>query len=139
MNEQQCLTELKELPMGNRITNQRMVILKYLRCVMSHPTAEQIYLAVKRKLPHISLGTVYRNLDFLSRQNFLLELQGNDDKTHYDGHMDQHDHFVCENCRKIYDIDEIRRSGKNPKLKIGTVKSVHLNYYGICRSCQNKK
>lgn len=51
-----------------RMTRQRAVILEELRKTATHPTADELYSIVRRRLPRISLGTVYRNLDFLGRQ-----------------------------------------------------------------------
>ena len=58
-----------------RMTRQRMVILEELRKVKTHPTADELYAMVRTRMPRISLGTVYRNLDFLTESKEILKLE----------------------------------------------------------------
>jgi len=88
-----------------RFTNQRQVILEELRKVTSHPTAYEIYLMVRRRLPRISLGTVYRNLDFLARCGMIQQLELKGTQKRYDGNPTPHYHIRCFNCGRIEDID----------------------------------
>ncbi|HKI82610.1 MAG TPA: transcriptional repressor, partial [Pseudodesulfovibrio sp.] len=60
--------------MGFRLSKQRKVILEELRKVKSHPTADEVYDMVRKIIPRISLGTVYRNLEFLSSKGLVLKL-----------------------------------------------------------------
>jgi Fe2+ or Zn2+ uptake regulation protein len=86
-----------------KITCQKKTILDFLKSVRTHPTAEEIYQAVKTKLPQISKGTVYRNLNFLAREGKILEIFSNK-VSHYDGDISFHSHFICRKCGKIFDI-----------------------------------
>ncbi len=102
-----------------RNTPQRAKILEYLKSVRTHPTAEQVYKAVKKNMPSITLATVYRNLNLLAEKGDILRLEINHEY-HYDGFSHDHIHFVCENTKKIYDIDDkevlkfiMKRLGKN--------------------------
>jgi len=118
-----------------RQTRQKQVILAYLGSVRTHPTAEQVYRAVKKKLPKISLATVYRNLELLKNKGQILEL-GTDIK-HFDGFTHQHDHFVCESCGKIYDVSSQSKYRNKQYINgVGKVRSCKVYYFGLCQKCE---
>ncbi len=85
-----------------RITNQKKIILDYLKSVTCYPSAETIYLAVKKKIPKISRGTIYRSLkkfkDNKEIQEILIEA------SRYDGDVSSHTHFICEKCSKFFNL-----------------------------------
>ena len=68
-----------------RMTRQRMVILEELRKVKTHPTADELYAMVRTRMPRISLGTVYRNLDFLTESKEILKLESAGSIRRFDG------------------------------------------------------
>ena len=134
-----CVTKLKDSPIGHRMTNQRKLILDYLRCVKTHPTARQIFEEMKKKLPQISFGTIYRNLDFLVEHDYVLALNSVDGCVHYDGHAGSHPHLVCEKCGRIYDLENQNFDKilmKKKKTKHGQIKDYRLNFYGLCNNCK---
>lgn len=125
---------------GGRLTQQRQVILNYLSGVTCHPTAETVYKNVRRKLPHISLGTVYRNLDYLVGAGYVLELNTTDDERHFDGCTKQHWHYICDQCGKIYDLKRMSGFKNRHRVRWGKVERIECNLYGTCRKCtQDKK
>ena len=89
-----------------RMTNQRRVILQELRNVHSHPTADDIYIMVRKTLPRISLGTVYRNLEILSEMGLIKKLVGCGRQRRFDGDIENHYHIRCVKCGKIDDLPE---------------------------------
>jgi len=118
---------------GDRVTKQREAILNYLVSVHSHPTAEVIYENVKNEIPNISLGTIYRNLDYLHFHGYILKISSKDKKSHYDGHTYSHAHFICDSCNAILDLKS--KSSKKFKCELGKINS-NINYYfGICNKC----
>lgn len=139
------LKHIDKFPSGSRLTSQRRIILDYLRSVYTHPTAEVIYKEVKKKLPQISFGTVYRNLNFLSDHDFILELKSTNGRAHYDGNPVDHIHFICLRCDKICDLqnNELEKLRANclKKLQktssIGEIKHFRAILYGICKNCKN--
>lgn len=137
-----CAAKLNISPLGSRMTNQRQLILDYLRCVTSHPTAKQIYTEVKKKLPHISVGTVYRNLELLVKNNHVLALKSVNGCVHYDGNASQHSHLICEICAKVFDIEGDYHTNllakMNKKCEMGDISSCRVNFYGICKNCKKK-
>ena len=87
-----------------RMTRQRMVILEELRKVKTHPTADELYAMVRTRMPRISLGTVYRNLDFLTESKEILKLESAGSIRRFDGDTRPHQHVRCQICGKIGDV-----------------------------------
>ena len=121
-----------------KYSRQREIIKNYLASVTSHPTASDIYDAVKDDIPHISLGTVYRNVSLLvemGEARRLTDLSGTD---HFDANIRPHAHFVCSVCQRIFDFDAvIDRSIEDmvPDDFDGEVTDYDLYYYGKCPEC----
>ncbi|MDD3303834.1 MAG: transcriptional repressor [Clostridia bacterium] len=85
-------------------SRQREQILEYVKSVKTHPTAETVYQKVREDNSNISLGTVYRNLDRLSRDGYLLRIKMANDKDRFDGDVSKHYHAVCTHCNQVFDI-----------------------------------
>ena len=122
-----------------RSSRQREIILEELRKLKSHPTAEALYKLVSKRMPKISLGTIYRNLDLLSKQKIIHKIEVGGFRARFDGDTDNHYHIYCTNCGKINDVDDF--SGKIinielSKIKGYTVEGYHMNFYGICSDCR---
>ena len=124
-----------------RKTKQKEAILEVLKGTDSHPTASWIYERVKRKMPHISLGTIYRDLKMLARNGEILEIDFTSNPSRYDGNTGNHYHFRCLKCDNIFDIDEKvnleidRRVAQNTGF---TVMYHCLEFHGLCRYCQSR-
>ena len=88
----------------SRMTRQRRIILEELRKAGSHPTADGIYEMARRRLPRISLGTIYRNLETLSRSGVIRKLEFGGPQKRFDGHPENHYHLYCTNCGRLDDI-----------------------------------
>lgn len=87
-----------------RNTRQREVIREELRSLSSHPTAVGIYEIVRRRLPRISLGTVYRNLELLAAMGEIQKLQLSGSQARFDGNVGRHDHVRCTCCGRVEDV-----------------------------------
>lgn len=127
--------------MIQRETRQREAILQLLRCADSHPTADWIYEEVKKSIPNISKGTVYRNLKVLRDTGKIAELNLSGTVSRYEGRQDNHYHFRCTKCGQIFDLDEPVNKELEEKIarKTGfTVSSHQLEFRGICKACQHK-
>jgi len=127
-----------------RQTKQRKIILEELRKVHTHPTAEEIFEMVKPLLPKLSLATIYRNLEFLEKQEEIIKLKhkSNDGKARYDGHADPHRHLICKECGKIVDISSCCccTIDKKDLDKYGfTVDDGFIEILGKCKKCSTKK
>ena len=88
-----------------RMTDQRKIILEELVRMRSHPTADELYAVVRRRLPSISLGTVYRNLEVMSEAGLIQKLEHAGSKKRYDGCTERHYHARCVSCGTVHDIE----------------------------------
>ncbi|HOQ89470.1 MAG TPA: transcriptional repressor [Candidatus Hydrogenedentes bacterium] len=95
---------MREESTKRRMTRQRRIILEELRMLRTHPTAEELFQIVRKRMPRISLGTVYRNLDVLCQSGLVLKLESAGQQAHYDGDVSQHYHIRCRRCGKIEDV-----------------------------------
>ena len=87
-----------------RQTKQNTLILDIVNNSYNHPTAYDIYLICKNKIPNISLGTVYRNLNNLVESGKILRIKMPNNIDRYDKIYNKHAHFICIKCNKIIDI-----------------------------------
>ena len=118
-------------------SKQRDAVLANLQSRYDHPTAEDIFLAVREVIPSISLATVYRNLKLLESEGLILKIPtGESDR--FDGHTQGHYHLTCLNCRRVVDleIDPGVTLNALPRDFDGTVTSHSLMFYGICPDCK---
>ena len=87
---------------GLRLTDPRRVVLEVVRGTDSHPTAASVHRLVRRQLPRVTLGTVYRNLRLLVAEGLVNELPG--PHARFDGNLSDHHHFTCLRCGRIADV-----------------------------------
>lgn len=124
-----------------RMSRQRKAILKALMGVTSHPTADEVYEMVRRKLPHISLGTVYRNLEILSAGGMIQKLQLGSAQMRFDGNTTNHYHVRCVRCGRVDDVlmDTLNPCEDVLRDKCGYQITGHrLEFIGICPRCQDE-
>ena len=121
-----------------RTTQQLTVISAAIRRDHSHPSAEDLYLRVRKILPRISLGTVYRNLQRLVQEGTIQMLFLGERVARYDPTLGEHDHFICQQCGRVEDVlvDRERRVDFAQLAKEGFTVTAHsLAIHGICRRC----
>ncbi len=87
-----------------RYSKQRELIYENLKARCDHPTAEIIYTELKKDNPSLSLGTVYRNLNFLADAKMIRKLDVGQTIVHFDADLSAHHHFICNECQQVYDI-----------------------------------
>ncbi len=124
-----------------RKTRQKEAILEVLRGTTSHPTADWVYNEVRKEIPNISLGTVYRNLRLLCQNGEILELVLCGSLSRFDARSDNHYHFRCEKCGQVFDVDEPVNKGMDGRVarKTGFVVIYHrLEFRGLCRECPDR-
>jgi len=124
-----------------RMTRQRKIILEELRMVKYHPTADDLYKAVRRRLPRISLGTVYRNLDLLSRAGLIQKLEVGGTQKRFDGDLEGHCHRRCVRCGKVEDVWLGDVAAISRAIKVMTdyeVISHRIEFIGFCRDCRGR-
>ena len=124
-----------------RETRQREAILNVLRQTDAHPTADLIYEEVRKVIPNISKGTIYRNLKVLRDMGEISELNLSGTVSRYEGRQENHYHFRCEICGRVFDLDEPVNNELNKRVarRTGFEVSYHqLEFRGLCRECQQK-
>lgn len=120
------------------MTRQRRVILEQVRRMHDHPTADEVYRAVRGRLPHVSLATVYRSLEALSQAGMLHTVRLAGDQMRFDGTMENHYHVRCVQCGKVEDVAAEsfppleKLAGRQTKYR---VLAHRLEFDGICEQC----
>jgi|AMFO01.1.fsa_nt_gi Fe2+/Zn2+ uptake regulation proteins len=120
-----------------RETRQRRLVLKTLRATKSHPTAEWLFEQVRREMPTISLGTVYRNLNILRDEGRIRELRVAGRTARWDADLSPHGHFVCTSCGEIRDVTGLKpHDWRDLKDLVGCeVTHQRTEFYGLCPGC----
>ncbi len=123
---------------GRRMTPQRAAVYAYLRSVHHHPTAEEVYLAVKRRLPRVSLATVYNALEVLVRSGLAAKLAYGDASARYDSRTDPHSHVRCVDCGRVEDLEAVPGERWLRSLDTGEFQAHAFRFelLGRCRACR---
>lgn len=125
-----------------KYSRQREVIKNYLSHSDEHPTADTVYMHVREQFPHISLGTVYRNLNLLTTIGEAIKITTPDGAVRFDGTTFPHYHALCTKCGGLFDLDMNISESINEKARAcfpGTIHSHSAIFYGVCRCCQEEK
>jgi len=125
---------------GIRITKQRRVLLDQIDQLDTHLTADQLYNLVRKKIPNISLGTVYRNLEILSGAGLVKKLNIDGERSYYDGGLHDHYHARCVNCGRIKDVsaDQVGDLDSEVHIKDFNITGHELVFVGLCSACGKK-
>jgi Fe2+ or Zn2+ uptake regulation protein len=125
---------------GLRLTAPRRIILDVVRASDLHPSAAAVYRQVRRRLPGVSLATVYRNLRMLAAHGLLAE-RSDTTGMRFDGNTDRHDHFTCVTCGRIYDVPPLAAAGVCRALGASTgfeVLEHRIEFSGRCARCRGR-
>ncbi len=125
-----------------RYSRQRECILNALRSTTSHPSANSVYDEVRKEIPNISLGTVYRNLAELTADGIILKINAGDGVEHYDGCIKPHYHMFCKGCRAVSDVEieyHPELDKKAEEISGADIETHNVIFIGTCRNCKNKK
>jgi len=126
---------------GVKTTHQRTEIFRELARTNEHPGAETIYDRVRKRIPAISLDTVYRTLRLLEKEGLISRVGSLGEKMRFDANIDHHHHFVCTRCGFMGDIYNEEWDGfraPSDALEMGTVNSIHVELRGLCKTCHRK-
>ena len=124
---------------GQRYTEQRAAVYRYLRSTESHPTADDVFTAVRVSIPDISLATVYKALETLVGCGLAVKLTYGDGSARYDGRTDPHPHARCTTCGAVMDLPghlDPRTLGAIGSLDGFEVRGYRLELIGVCHSCR---
>lgn len=127
---------MKETPL--RMTHQRELILEEIGRCKGHPTADALYERLKKKMPRISLATVYRNLEIFSEAGMIRKLEISGRQKRFDRQLEQHHHIYCVQCHRV---DNLRVETVSPEsaAEIGyRISGCRIEFFGVCPDCQKK-
>ncbi|MBD3175745.1 MAG: transcriptional repressor [Armatimonadia bacterium] len=127
---------------GFRLTRQRRAILDELRKVTSHPTADELYEAVRRQCPNISLGTVYRNLETMSANGIIRRIDVAGRQMRFDADIEPHYHIRCVHCGRV---DDVGSSTWDRLEKLASESTEYevlghtIEFTGVCPACKERE
>lgn len=133
------MNQIVELP-NMRLTTQRQIILEELSKVKSHPTANEVYDMVRKRLPRIGLGTVYRNLELMAESGIILKLEVGGTQKRFDATTELHYHIRCMDCGRVDDIELPVQHQINKAASENTsyqIFSHHIEFSGTCDQCSS--
>ena len=127
---------------GLRLTHQRLEVVLAVAGSDEHPDVEQVYRAVRERVPTISLDTVYRTLGTLSDLGLVRRGTPTPGPMRYDANTTHHHHFVCTRCGLVRDVDDGKLDAvwaPRTTAALGTVESIEVQLRGVCTHCQAKE
>jgi len=122
-----------------RMTKQRTVILHTLERLRNHPTADELFDVVRRELPNVSLGTIYRNLDVLAKSGHVRRLDSGMGQARFDAEPKPHHHVRCRECGRLDDvmITPGTRIKKPSRSEHGfEILDYRIEFEGCCPDCR---
>jgi Fur family peroxide stress response transcriptional regulator len=127
---------------GLTATHQRQVLYEVMQTMPGHPSPEEVYARVKKRIPAISLATVYKNIHLFIESGVLKEVSLHHGSLRVEMNSHVHHHMVCSHCKSITDIEEkdLGISPKRQSLPGGfRVERYAIDVIGICVACQKAK
>ena len=121
-----------------RRSKQRQRILELLHATETHPTANWLYDKLRNEFPNLSMGNVYRNLNILVEQDLIGKIGFGSTFDRFDANVEQHYHFVCEDCGTMVDLELPVDSQLNDKVNETTnlkARRHNIQFYGLCGKC----
>jgi len=124
---------------GIAVTHQRQVLYEVMKSMHGHPSPEEVYAKVRKKVPAISLATVYKNIHLFVENGVFREVSMHHGSVRVEMNGEEHHHMVCSKCKAITDIgeDELGLVAKRNKLPGGfLVERYAVDVIGVCAKCQ---
>ena len=128
-----------------RMTRQRQVILEELQKERAHPTADELFKSIRKRLPRISLATVYRNLKILCELDLLRRIDVPGFQSRYDAFLEPHHHIHCVKCGRVDDLEccpvcaVAQASDQVAERTDYEILGHHLEFIGVCPACKKKR
>ena len=124
---------------GIAVTHQRQVLYEVMKSMHGHPSPEEVYAKVKKKVPAISLATVYKNIHLFVESGVFREVSMHHGSVRVEMNGEAHHHMVCSKCKRITDIGEkeLGLVAKRDRLPGGfLVERYAVDVIGVCAKCQ---
>lgn len=126
---------------GMRLTHQRLEVVREIAISDTHPDVETLFRGVRRRVPTVSLDTVYRTLGTLVELGLVAQVAATPGPARYDANVARHQHFVCTRCGMVRDVtghDAVTLRGLPHITTFGTVEMVDVQLRGVCTSCERE-
>ena len=127
---------------GLSLTHQRLAIFEALHASREHPSAEQLHRLVQKKLPNVSLATIYKNLESLRKIGAITDVNPLHETARYESALGQkpHHHLVCTRCKKVRDLHQRDLD----RLRIADaqgfqIRAVRVQAEGLCAACRSRR
>ena len=127
---------------GYRSTRQRRAVYEHLEAMHGHPTAEDVFHAVREELPHISLATVYKALESLVESGVAQKMTGGDGTAHFESRVDEHFHARCRACNRIVDVEsmpEFHHCVDKIRTQGFAIERARVELTGLCEACSRMR
>jgi Fur family peroxide stress response transcriptional regulator len=122
-------------------SRKREAVLDKIRGTTSHPSAVWVYEELRKDIPDLSLGTVYRNISVFKDEGRIISVGVVNGQERFDGNVSEHTHFICLDCGNVLDVDAALDRSFTEKVESENSVDVlyrQLTFYGRCRDCRNK-
>jgi Fur family peroxide stress response transcriptional regulator len=126
---------------GVKATHQRREIFREVARTEEHPDAETVFRRVRRRIPTVSLDTVYRTLALLEERRLVSRLEAFAGRARFDANTDAHHHLVCIRCGEVRDFQDEQMDHLGAPEHVrpwGEVRSVHVQLRGVCSACSSR-
>lgn len=122
-----------------RVTPQRLATYKAVSSHGTHLSSEEIYHRVRKKMPNISLATVYATTKMFVKKDLIVALGIDLERLFYDARLENHAHFLCRKCKKIYDVElDMRSVLRRKSFGKHAIDMFKGYFYGVCKDCLSK-
>jgi Fur family transcriptional regulator, ferric uptake regulator len=123
------------------LTTQRKFIIRELKKLKTHPTADEFYDFIRKKTPKISIASVYRNLEVLSSLGMIAKLETSGRQNRFDGNTSMHHHLKCSKCEGYSDFDPegaqiLSESMDKIKGLNAGIEGFSIVFTGLCSKCK---
>lgn len=124
-------------------SRKREAIYNYIKSAKTHPTADEVYAALKEQYPDLSLSTVYRNINMFKNNGIISSVGVVNNQEHFDYNTSPHAHFICNTCGSVIDLDRVeidKRLNYFVVCEYNVEVDFHnLTFYGKCNKCKDCK
>ena len=126
---------------GVKLTHQRLEVFREVAASLDHPDADMIFREVRRRVPTVSVDTVYRTLWLLNDLGLITTLGPRRESVRFDANLRVHHHYVCVRCGLARDFESAELSAlRIPEAvkRLGSVAGTHVEVRGVCESCMRR-
>ena len=123
---------------GVKITHQRVEVFREVASSVEHPDAESVFRAVRKRVPTVSIDTVYRTLWMLNDLGLITTLGPRRESVRFDANLDQHHHYVCVRCGLTRDFECAQLGALRVPASVrdlGRVVTTRVEVRGVCSRC----